>query len=36
MAGVTRIAAKAAVEIDSVVETSLGRVAISTGATTAA
>jgi hypothetical protein len=36
MKGVTRIAAKAAVEIDSEVETSLGRVAISTGATTAA
>lgn len=36
MAGVTRIAAKAAVEIDSEIETSLGRVAISTGASTAA
>jgi hypothetical protein len=36
MAGVTKIAAKAAAEIESERETSLGRVAISVGASTAA
>jgi hypothetical protein len=34
--GVTTIAAKAALAIDSVLETSLGRVATNTGASTAA